>query len=120
MPIYEYECRACGHDFEFLQKITDPVLVSCPKCAQPKLKKLISPVSFRLKGTGWYETDFKNNQKSDEVSAQPSENGGKSDETQKLDSANLSKSSSSTSDDSTKQSTESNKPADKTKTSDAS
>ena len=119
MPIYEYECRACGHDFEFLQKITDPVLVSCPKCAQPKLRKLISPVSFRLKGTGWYETDFKNTQKPDKTSASPSENGGKSDDKQKLDSANLSKSSSNTRDDNSTQSTESSKSVQKTKTSDA-
>ncbi len=118
MPIYEYECRACGHDFELLQKITDPVLVRCPKCAQPQLKKLISPVSFRLKGTGWYETDFKNNQKSDKTSAPRSENGGKSDDNQKPDSANLSNSSIETQGDSTTQSTESDKSVDKTKTSD--
>lgn len=59
MPIYEYQCQYCGHQFEQLQKVTDAALKTCPKCSQPKLKKLISNTSFQLKGTGWYATDFK-------------------------------------------------------------
>ncbi len=59
MPIYEYRCTACGHQMEVMQKLSDPELSDCPSCERPELRKLISPVSFRLKGGGWYETDFK-------------------------------------------------------------
>jgi putative FmdB family regulatory protein len=59
MPIYEYRCQSCGHELEKLQKISDPPLVDCPQCEQPELTKLISAAGFRLKGGGWYETDFK-------------------------------------------------------------
>jgi putative FmdB family regulatory protein len=59
MPIYEYECRACGHSFDVLQKITDGALRKCPECGALKLQRLVSAPQFRLKGTGWYETDFK-------------------------------------------------------------
>jgi putative FmdB family regulatory protein len=59
MPIYEYRCQSCNHDLEVMQKLSDPELSDCPSCGQPQLKKLISPVGFRLKGSGWYETDFK-------------------------------------------------------------
>ena len=59
MPIYEYACRACGHQFETMQKISEEPLVDCPNCNKPELKKLVSRAAFRLKGSGWYETDFK-------------------------------------------------------------
>lgn len=59
MPIYEYACKACGHQFDVLQKISDPALTDCPACGQAELRKLISAPVFRLKGSGWYETDFK-------------------------------------------------------------
>ncbi|MDE2024841.1 MAG: zinc ribbon domain-containing protein [Gammaproteobacteria bacterium] len=59
MPIYEYQCRACGHHLEALQKISEPVLTQCPNCGKPALRKLVSAAGFRLKGKGWYETDFK-------------------------------------------------------------
>ena len=59
MPIYEYKCYACGHTFEILQKISDAPCTECPDCGKPALKKLISATAFRLKGGGWYETDFK-------------------------------------------------------------
>jgi len=59
MPIYEYQCQTCGHYLETLQKISDPPLTECHKCGQPALKKLVSAAAFRLKGGGWYETDFK-------------------------------------------------------------
>ncbi len=59
MPIYEYQCESCRAKLEKLQKISDPVLTDCPECKQASLKKMISATSFRLKGTGWYETDFK-------------------------------------------------------------
>ena len=59
MPIYEYQCSACGHQLERLQKISDPPLTDCPACGKPALQKLVSAAGFRLKGGGWYETDFK-------------------------------------------------------------
>src|SRR4249920_2841020 len=59
MPFYEYQCRACGHQLEALQKVSDPVLRKCPSCGKNQLTKLVSAPVFRLKGGGWYETDFK-------------------------------------------------------------
>ena len=69
MPIYEYRCEACGHHLETLQRITDPPLTDCHKCGKPALKKLISASAFRLKGGGWYETDFKTGGKKNVVEA---------------------------------------------------
>jgi len=63
MPFYEYRCEQCDHELEVLQKISDTPLVDCPECAQPALKKLVSAAGFRLKGSGWYETDFKGGKK---------------------------------------------------------
>ncbi|MDA8962808.1 zinc ribbon domain-containing protein [Pseudomonadales bacterium] len=63
MPIYEYQCEACHHKMEALQKMADAPLTDCPACQQSSLKKLISAAAFKLKGSGWYETDFKNNNK---------------------------------------------------------
>ncbi len=59
MPIYEYECKACGHRLEKIQKFSDEPLKDCPVCSKPELTKLVSAAAFRLKGGGWYETDFK-------------------------------------------------------------
>ena len=69
MPIYEYRCEACGHYLETLQKISDPPLTDCHKCGEPALKKLISASAFRLKGGGWYETDFKTGGKKNVVAS---------------------------------------------------
>ena len=63
MPIYEYVCKACGKESERLQKMADAPLTDCPDCGEPKLKKKISAAGFRLKGAGWYETDFKGKNK---------------------------------------------------------
>jgi len=63
MPIHEYRCQACGHGFEKLQRMNDASLVDCPECGEPRLKRLVSAAAFRLKGTGWYETDFKQDHK---------------------------------------------------------
>lgn len=60
MPIYEYQCAACGHHFDTIQKFCEEALIHCPVCGEPSLKKLISAAAFHLKGTGWYTTDFKN------------------------------------------------------------
>jgi len=63
MPIYEYQCQACGHQFEATQRITDANLKDCPVCSKPELQKLISATSFRLKGGGWYKDGYGNPQK---------------------------------------------------------
>ena len=62
MPFYEYQCRHCGHQTEVLQKVSDAPLRKCPACGRNGLTKLISAPIFRLKGGGWYETDFKGDQ----------------------------------------------------------
>ncbi|MEM0953588.1 MAG: zinc ribbon domain-containing protein [Pseudomonadota bacterium] len=59
MPIYEYQCQACHFELEALQKISDEPLRDCPECGSPSLRKKVSAAAFRLKGGGWYETDFK-------------------------------------------------------------
>ncbi len=59
MPIYEYACKSCEHTLDALQKMNDDPLVDCPECGAASLKRLISAPRFRLKGEGWYETDFK-------------------------------------------------------------
>ena len=59
MPFYEYQCAACGRHHEELQKVSDRPLRKCPACGRPSLKRLVSAPVFRLKGGGWYETDFK-------------------------------------------------------------
>lgn len=63
MPIYEYQCQLCGHEHEALQKLSDEPLTQCPDCQKSGLKKKISAAGFRLKGSGWYETDFKTGNK---------------------------------------------------------
>ena len=59
MPIYEYRCNHCEHRLEKLQKISDEPAKTCPECGEDSLQKLVSAAAFKLKGTGWYETDFK-------------------------------------------------------------
>jgi putative FmdB family regulatory protein len=87
MPIYEYRCASCGHELEKLQKMSDPALTDCPACGQPTLAKLISAAGFRLKGGGWYETDFKKDGKRNLAGEGPSEKSDSgSDKTAKPDS----------------------------------
>jgi putative FmdB family regulatory protein len=78
MPIYEYQCQACGHEFEALQKISDAALTDCPSCSQAELKKKISAAAFRLKGGGWYETDFKSGDKKKNLAGDSSKPAGDS------------------------------------------
>jgi len=59
MPIYEYRCNACGHELEKLQRMSDQPLTDCPDCGAAEMQRLVSAAGFRLKGGGWYETDFK-------------------------------------------------------------
>ena len=76
MPIYEYQCKACGERREALQKISDAPLITCKECGEDALTKQISAAGFRLKGEGWYETDFKSTNKknlAESSSAAPAE-----------------------------------------------
>ena len=59
MPIYGYQCQACGHEFELMQKMSDPAPTVCPVCGKPDVRKQLSAAGFQLKGSGWYATDFK-------------------------------------------------------------
>jgi putative FmdB family regulatory protein len=76
MPIYEYQCQSCGHEHEALQKLSDQPLIQCPACSKPDLIKKISAAGFRLKGGGWYETDFKSGTKKN-VAGESSESSSK-------------------------------------------
>jgi putative FmdB family regulatory protein len=73
MPIYEYRCNACGHQLDALQKVNDEPLKDCPACKEPALRRLISAPAFRLKGGGWYETDFKSDKERKRNLAEASE-----------------------------------------------
>ncbi len=80
MPIYEYACGSCEHRFETIQRASEEALVDCPSCGEGALKKLLSAPNFRLKGSGWYETDFKTGDKRNVVGDASAEgDGGKSD-----------------------------------------
>lgn len=81
MPIYEYLCEQCGNEIEALQKLSEDPLTKCPACEAEALKKKISAAAFRLKGGGWYETDFKSGDKknlaaSDNASGKKAEPAG--------------------------------------------
>ena len=90
MPIYDYKCSKCEHQIEVIQKISDNPIALCPKCNKKGLKKLVSAPSFRLKGSGWYETDFKTGKKKN-ISTNESLNDNKSKETSKTNSKKGSK-----------------------------
>ena len=75
MPIYEYECNACGHRLDALQKVDEAHLRHCPACGEAGLRRLLSAAGFRLKGTGWYETDFKNAGKKPPAKAKSGDEG---------------------------------------------
>jgi putative FmdB family regulatory protein len=76
MPIYEYQCTDCGHELESLQKMSEDPLLDCPECGKPALQKLISAAGFRLKGGGWYETDFKKSGRKNIAGAETKPSGG--------------------------------------------
>ncbi len=88
MPIYEYACKNCDHTLDALQKMDEEPLVFCPSCGEAGLKKLISAPRFRLKGEGWYETDFKkdNQRNLAKSDAEPSKTEKKEDKSTKDDS----------------------------------
>ncbi len=80
MPIYEYACVSCEHQFETIQRISEDPLLDCPECGKPDLKKLVSVAAFRLKGAGWYETDFKSGEKKNIAGEEKKDGSNKSDE----------------------------------------
>ena len=90
MPIYDYKCTKCAHQIEVIQKISDDPKNTCPKCNKESLSKLISAPSFRLKGSGWYETDFKTGKKKN-ISSNESSKSDKSIESSKSDSKKAAK-----------------------------
>ena len=87
MPIYEYACGTCEHRFETIQRASDERLKDCPACGEPALKKLLSAPVFRLKGSGWYETDFKTGNKKNVSEAGDSAGGGQGNGAGETDSA---------------------------------
>ena len=90
MPIYEYRCGSCSHELEALQKISDSPLRKCPECGKLTLRRLISAPVFRLRGGGWYETDFKGGDKKRnlvETSSSESSESSKSADSAKSDTA---------------------------------
>ena len=90
MPIYEYVCDNCSHHLEALQKMSDEPLVFCPECGEAALRKQVSAAAFRLKGTGWYETDFKNSDKTKPAESKGKESGSGSTSDSNSDSASSS------------------------------
>ena len=84
MPIYEYRCDKCGHQQEFLLKVSDAPLTVCTKCGAPSFSKMVTAAGFQLKGSGWYATDFKNSGK---PAAKSSGDSAKSDAAPKTDAA---------------------------------
>lgn len=94
MPIYEYLCGECAHTLDALQKLSDEPLVYCPQCGAAALKRQMSAPSFRLKGSGWYETDFKDSKRrnisesdSKAADAKPADKADKADKPDKADKA---------------------------------
>lgn len=79
MPIYEYRCSDCGFQKEFLQKLSDAPMTTCPECGKESLNKMLSAAGFQLKGNGWYATDFKGGKSAgDKKSASDAKSGGDS------------------------------------------
>src|SRR6202051_1430070 len=85
MPFYEYQCKSCGHTLEAMQKVNDSPLKKCPDCGKSQLTRLMSAPVFRLKGGGWYETDFKGDQDNKKNLADRPEAGAKDDKKPEAD-----------------------------------
>ncbi len=93
MPIYGYVCKKCNHTLDALQKMSDDDLLECPECGEPALKRQLSAPRFRLKGQGWYETDFKkDNQRNISKSDAQSGSTVKAEKTDKSDKSAVTKS----------------------------
>ena len=111
MPIYEYQCGECDHVFDALQKMSDDPLTDCPDCGQPELRKLVSAPNFRLKGKGWYETDFKDKNQRNLASDGKAADKSSDKSTDKSSGERLGKSSGKGTDKSASKSSASSKPA---------
>ena len=85
MPIYEYACKICDHELEVIQSIKASPLTQCPACNNDSLRKKLSAAAFHLKGTGWYETDFKNKKSDDKKSKQTESEDSKKDDTKQVE-----------------------------------
>lgn len=92
MPIYEYRCEKCAHELEVLQKMSDAPLSDCPACQTSNLKKIVSAAAFRLKGGGWYETDFKSGQRKNIAGGEKASSGSKAKDSAKNTSSDNKKS----------------------------
>ena len=79
MPIYAFQCAECGHSFDRLQKMSDPDPETCPSCGAHQVKRQLTAPSFRLSGSGWYETDFKKDGDKKRNLSEGSEGIGKTD-----------------------------------------
>ena len=77
MPIYAYRCENCGHAKDALQKLSDPVLTVCPACGEPTLRKQVTAAGFKLKGSGWYVTDFRGDKNAPGKAAEGESEGAK-------------------------------------------
>ncbi len=95
MPIYAYQCKSCEHEFDALQKISDDPLKTCPECSEESLKKMLTAPAFQLKGTGWYETDFKDKNAQGKKDSSTNSTSSKKDDKTSSDSSSSSKSESS-------------------------
>ena len=84
MPIYEYKCSNCSNEFEQIQKISDKPVKKCPNCNKNSVSKMMSAPSFRLKGSGWYETDFKTGNKKNIVDSNATTNETNKDKASKV------------------------------------
>src|SRR5687768_8974 len=107
MPLYEYECTACGHRFELIQKFSDAAIEQCPNCSELKVKKLLSSPAIQFKGTGWYITDYA---KKGETKESGKESSKESKESKESRESKESKESAKESKEPTKPSTESKSP----------
>jgi len=87
MPIYEYACKSCGYEKDVLQKLNDEPLQTCPECNKDTFAKQISAPGFRLKGSGWYETDFKTGKKKNLVGDSGQNKGANQAKPKKVDTA---------------------------------
>ena len=83
MPIYEYRCAACGHEFEKMQGMSEPIVRKCPKCGKPKIEKLVSRSSVKFEGSGWYVTDYAKKSTIPLKDRSDSSSEGKSEKTEK-------------------------------------
>ena len=119
MPLYEYQCDACGHRFEHIQKFSDPLLTVCPTC-DGALRKLVSSPAIQFKGTGWYVTDYANKDRGAEADKSSDDKDAKSDKKVTSDKTDKTDKTGKTKSDGSTGSSDSSKKTDKSSTSSSS